>query len=332
MIVAKVIRSEGFASALRRAQERIGEGAEHLREMVTPLPRASILNVAANPTSARFGGVGIQLMARLRVERTLRDVALVDLPRLREGLAVTGAKAIHIEGTSGLRVDEILRLIDEGIAVIVSMHDFSLKNRELLRRAKGVIFPSRFLANEYDGGEVIEPSSGGQAPTPVLHGKNVAFAGALHHHKGAHLLPDIARAVETLHIFGGAGDHDLVRAVRKITNVAFHGYYRAGTLPSLLARYRIGVVVIPSIVPEAFSLVISEAWLAGASVVAFDLGAQAERIRDHGGGLIAPLASGAAGLAERIAPAMELRIPAVIATATDAARAHCDLYRRWRLL
>ena len=55
--------------------------------------------------------------------------------------------------------------------------------------------------------------------------------------------------------------------MRRLPNVNVHGYYRAGALPSLLARYGIGLIVLPSIVPETFSLVLSEARLAGVAVV-----------------------------------------------------------------
>jgi glycosyl transferase family 1 len=158
-------------------------------------------------------------------------------------------------------------------------------------------------------------------------------------HKGGHLLPEIARALQSrdvaLHVFG-RGDFDLLRALRKIPNVIVHGYYAGGTLPSLLERHGIGLVLIPSIVPEAFSLTMSEAWLAGAAVAAFDLGAQGERIREHSGGWLAPLDSGAAELLDIIdrwrSGTLATHVPDAVPSAVDAARAHLELYRGWGLL
>jgi GT2 family glycosyltransferase len=46
---------------------------------------------------------------------------------------------------------------------------------------------------------------------------------------------------------------------------------------------------LPSVCPETWSFTLSEAWRAGLRVVAFDLGAQAERIRRTGRGVLLPL-------------------------------------------
>ena len=348
--IGNVIRGEGFASAIRRARERVAEKFQ---------PRfardAEIVNVAAS-VAPRTGGVAAQLIARLRVEQEHRTVALRQtIPR--------DARAIHLEGTSGVPIDDVLRLITSGVKVIVSVHDFSLfsanphspdgqheqrlLSHELLALATRVIFPSQFLLDKHRelfslpdlGGEVIEPGAPAHVVSIDATRRGVAYAGSVKRHKGAQLLPELARLLGqrgiALHVFGG-GDVDLLRALRRVPNVIIHGYYRSGELPSLLARHRIGLVVLPSIVPESFSLTLSEAWLAGASVAAFDLGAIAERIRREGGGWLAPLESGAAGLmsiidrwlgGERVAHSS--RTPA---SPRDAANAMLDLYRRLGLL
>ena len=213
--------------------------------------------------------------------------------------------------------------------------------RQILASAKRVIFPSQFLLEKHReifsmpelAGVVIEPavlariSSGRDARAP----RGIAYAGSAKRHKGAHMLAELAQRTGTaLHIFGG-GDEDRLRDLRSLPNVTVHGYYRVGELPSLLQKHGIGLVVVPSIWPEAHCLVISEAWLAGAAVAAFDLGAQAERIRAHGGGWLAPLESGADGLAaianQWLAGSITTTPPRDIATPIDAARAHVELYR-----
>jgi len=355
--VIRVIRGEGIASALRRAEERVVERFEDLTTRAAP--DAAILNVAPGGRGARTGGVAVQLRARLRDERDLRAVAVSD------SLPAGGVKAIHLEGTSGVPLADVLRLIDGRVPVVVSVHDFSLfcsltelleqpidrirpdlqrlgLARRLLESARGVIFPSCFLLEKHRelfslpnlAGEVVEPGSAATASRPQCDTarRGIAFAGAVQRHKGAHLLPEIARAIgRDLHVFGG-GDADLLRTLRGVPNVVVHGYYRAGTLPSLLARHDVGLVLLPSIVPEAFSLTLSEAWHAGASVLAFEIGAIAERVRRDGGGRLAPLETGAAGLIEIIAQASVVKAPESIPTAKDAARAHVALYRKWGLL
>src|SRR5437660_9364927 len=148
--IGSVIRGEGICSAVRRTQERIGEAAQaaalRVRGAFMANAKAPILNVAASGTSLRLGGVQAQLMARLEAERAFRSVALVspgvlDLsqparhtrrvwpqiePAIGDAINLTGARTIHYEGMHGVPFDDVLRLIDDGFDVIVSVHDFSL--------------------------------------------------------------------------------------------------------------------------------------------------------------------------------------------------------------
>ena len=309
--IADVIRGEGLASAWRRARERLDEAFQNR------FPSdGEIVNDGS--LSARTGGIAVQLAARLRLERHLRRVAVSrELP--------IAAKVIHLEGTFGVPVDRDL---------VVSLHDTTLTDRRLLDAARGVIVASPFLRDFYGVGEVVEPAIPA-APVIPSEAKEVAFAGAVKRHKGGHLLPELARLMAsrrlTLHVFGG-GDVDLLQALRRERNVIVHGYYRAVSLPALLSRQRIGLVVVPSVVAEGYCMTLSEAWLAGAAVAAFDLGAQAERIRRLGGGWLTPLASGAAGLMEIIDQWHPIDVPQVNARPIDAARAHVALYRRWGVM
>jgi glycosyltransferase involved in cell wall biosynthesis len=427
--IAGVIRGEGLASAVRRTADRVGEGLHHFslraRGMIAETfgkpADVAILNVTATGLSSRTGGVATQLATRLRTERTLRDVALLspgllerstpilhrrtvapfrgtrdfvepDFERaIREALTITGARTIHLEGTSGVPVGSVLRLVDSGVRVVLSIHDFSLfcarphllehpmerfcfysndperchrclqqtwtaskgeqaerrrLGRQLLAAATGLIFPSRFLLDQHRelfalpelAGEIVEPG----APPLASQSRQrdartaVAFAGSVKRHKGGHLLPDIIRMTGgdvDWHVFGG-GDEDLLRAIRGVPKVTVHGYYRAGALPSLLMGHAVGLVVLPSIIPETHSLVLSEAWLAGAAAAAFDLGAMTERI-GGGGGWLAPLEAGAAGIAEIIerwrSGLITTHVPRAVTSPSDAARAHVELYRRWNV-
>jgi glycosyltransferase involved in cell wall biosynthesis len=346
----RVLRTEGAFSAYRRAEERVAEAAHRASLLLRPVRpvHINILNVSMTGVSPRKGGVPTQLLFRLREERALREVALyspgfLELPSfgrrvrsVREALEITGARVIHLEGTFGAPVGELA-----GAELIVSVHEVGAP-RELLEAARVIVYPSRFLRDHYGiDGEIIEP--GVVAPHPAsghpltaargegLGVRGIAFAGAVQRHKGAHLIPEVVERTPGLewHAFGG-GELPLPRSVRR------HGYYRAGTLPTLLARYGIGRVVLPSICDETFaetfSLVLSECWQAGVPAIAFDHGALGERIREQGGGWLAPSGSGAAGLADLIMKNATTPVPRKVPTAAEAAKAYLALYRRCRML
>lgn len=211
----------------------------------------------------------------------------------------------------------------------------------LLARASAVIFPSEFMLRRHAGMfslpdmlRVIEPgvsSRPARAESPLRH--RIAIVGAVGRHKGTHLLPSVAEQLRASgvewHIFGG-GDAEVLQSVRSVRGAIVHGWYRAGELPQLLARNRIGLVLFPSVVPESYGLALSECWQAGVPVVAFAHGAQGERIEAHGGGWTVPVECGAAGLADRLRRWMDGDSPqpsgAVVQTAQSAATAHLTTY------
>jgi glycosyltransferase involved in cell wall biosynthesis len=368
--IARVARAEGLGSVARRGAERIGESLRMrvrlARGVLTRAGRAPLLNVLATPPVARLGGVQIQLVARLNEERALREVAFLHpgvleisasawsepgfgppLDRaIEEALARIGTRAVVLEGTSGVPAASLLGFDP----LILAIHDLSLFDdpfaRQLLERARAVVFPSDYLRDRHrshfdlplSNAHVIEPGLSATAVKPSGAARErVAYAGAVKPHKGGHLLPEIITAVPEVewHIFGG-GDQDLLRPLRRLPHVSVHGYYRSGTLPSLLARHGIGLALLPSVVPESYCLALSECWTAGIPVIAFDHGAQGERIRRHGGGWLASLEHGVAGIVELVhrwhTGELATNVPAMVATPRDAALAHVTLYRALGLL
>lgn len=367
---ARVARGEGLGSVVRRGSERIEEAislqARIARGLFAPIGRAPLLNVLATPPTSRLGGVQIQLKARLREERRLREVAFLhpgvlevssgawrsstfggSLDRaIAQALAHTGARAIVIEGTFGVAVEHLLQFDN----VILAIHDLSLMGdpyaQQLLRHARAVIFPSSFLRDRHRedfelphlGAHVIEPGvDGAPIARPNGVGRHIAYAGGVRRDKGCHLLPEIIAAFpgRQFHIFGG-GDEHLLRTLRRLPGVFVHGYYRSGALPSLLARHDVGLAILPSIVPESYSLTLSECWLAGVPAVAFNHGAHAERIERDGGGWLTPLDEGSAGIVPIVrrwlAGELTTVVPTMVASPRDAALAHRALYRTLRLI
>ena len=183
---------------------------------------------------------------------------------------------------------------------------------ELLAAAEIAVFPSEFLLEAHRGlfGEppggdwrVIPPAASparpllsAAGPRPVRH---VALVGGLQVHKGALVFAEVAQRLQGRGLrftaYGG-GDAGIAARLRRLPGVAVRGYYRAGSLPSLLRRDRVDLALLPSIVQESYSLVLTECLAAGVPVLAFDQGALGERLR-RGGGLLAPPGSGATGLA-----------------------------------
>jgi glycosyltransferase involved in cell wall biosynthesis len=357
-VIINVARGEGLRSVAIRASERVNEAWERqlrlARGAFARIQQPRLLNVVTMPPSPRLGGVAVQLNARLDEERHLREVALFDQHVLRIGsrawrAEAVGARTVILEGG-------MPELPEEGTDVILAVHDFSLVSadphrlevdearrevaQQFFDRARAVIFPSAFLRDAYRAvlprfeARVIEPGIAHVAVNVQPVRNRIAFVGSVKPHKGGALIPELIRATPGAewHLFGG-GDADLLRAVRGVA--AVHGYYRAGALPRLLARHRIGLAVLPSIVPESFSLTLSECWSAGVPVVAFDHGAVAERIRAHGGGFLVPADAGAAGIAACARDWMRgaaATIPARIPSARDAATAHVALYRELGVL
>jgi GT2 family glycosyltransferase/glycosyltransferase involved in cell wall biosynthesis len=127
----------------------------------------------------------------------------------------------------------------------------------------------------------------------------VCVIGAIGVEKGYDILLGCARdaAAQGLRlrfvVVGHTVDDDrLLRTGR----VFITGEYRAAALPVLIARQRADLAWLPSLWPETWSFVLTEAWRAGLDVAAFDLGAPAERIRRCGRGVLLPLGLPPAGV------------------------------------
>jgi glycosyltransferase involved in cell wall biosynthesis len=165
----------------------------------------------------------------------------------------------------------------------------------------------------------------------------VALVGGVQVHKGALVFEEVTRRLADradLHwsAYGG-GDAAILERLRRLPRMDVRGYYRSGSLPSLLRRDQVDLALLLSIVPETYSLVLTECQAAGIPVIAFDLGAPGDRIRAEGGGLLVPLESGAEGVAALLRDILEGRIPLSSAppvpeiSARRVAEAYIPLYR-----
>jgi GT2 family glycosyltransferase/glycosyltransferase involved in cell wall biosynthesis len=122
--------------------------------------------------------------------------------------------------------------------------------------------------------------------------RRIVVIGGIGISKGFDVLIDCARdavardlALDFFVAGGSADDAKLLETGR----IFVTGSYREGDAYALLASLAPDLAFLPSIWPETWCFALSEAWRAGLYTVAFDLGAQAERIRATGRGLTLPL-------------------------------------------
>ena len=110
-------------------------------------------------------------------------------------------------------------------------------------------------------------------------------------HKGAEYLREIKRHAGErieLHFLGDVPERYADLGV-------VHGRYRPEELAERVAAIAPAVIGLFSIVAETFSHALTEAWALGIPVVATDLGAFGERLREHEGGWLIPPDDAAAG-------------------------------------
>src|SRR6185295_11661852 len=157
----------------------------------------------------------------------------------------------------------------------------------------------------------LGPLAGGPPPaTPAIPERpvrHVAYIGNVLPHKGALVFEEVVRRMPPADFpdlrwsaYGG-GDPGLLLRLRRLSRTRVRGYYRAGSLIDHLRHDGVDLALLLSIVPESYSLALSECLAAGVPVVAFDHGAIAERLRRHGGGLLVEPAAGASGITAAVA-------------------------------
>ncbi|OYV32152.1 MAG: hypothetical protein B7Z80_27815 [Rhodospirillales bacterium 20-64-7] len=122
--------------------------------------------------------------------------------------------------------------------------------------------------------------------------RRIAVIGGIGPTKGFDLLHACGRdaAIRNLEldfiVIGHSSDDEkLLRTAR----IFVTGPYREGEAQRLLAEAGVDLAFLPSICPETWCFALTEAWHAGCYTIAFELGAQAERIAASGRGALLPL-------------------------------------------
>jgi len=177
---------------------------------------------------------------------------------------------------------------------------------EAVRTADAVLAPSRYVAERFaerrDGGSPIEVVPNGIAefrgpvreerdPAAPLH---LASVGITVEHKGFRVAAEALRLAgipARYTVFGIQMEPEarhLRETAAKAPNLQLElfGEFSPAQLPTLLAG--VDAVVVPSIVPETFSIVAREAFASGVPVIASEIGALPEAIRPGDNGWLFP--------------------------------------------
>ena len=189
-------------------------------------------------------------------------------------------------------------LIDEDIKVAALRR----RSTKLLAGARCVVVPSedaRVRIRRYFPSvrPVVQPHENDLAIAephsyPATGPFRVCVIGAIGVHKGFQVLLDCARDADARDLpleFVVVGHTIDDRTLLATGRVFVTGPYAVDEAVALIKSQHARLALLPSIFPETWCFTLGEAWQAGLRVVAFDLGAQAERIRRTGRGILLPL-------------------------------------------
>ncbi len=151
------------------------------------------------------------------------------------------------------------------------------------------------------------------APPPRAARRRVAIPGAIGQDKGYDVLLACARDAASRDlplefvVVGHSGDDTRLMQTGRVWVT---GRYEAEEGEALLRAQGASLAFIPSTCPETWCFALSLAWRAGLAACAFDLGAQAERVRATGRGFLLPLGLPAASINAALLAAAPLALGA----------------------
>lgn len=169
---------------------------------------------------------------------------------------------------------------------------FSESTRHLLLRAYPALDPEKLtlVPHERDYFPARRPRVDHGAPLVI------GVMGTISAQKGASIVTGMLRILggsqrEARIVVLGTLDAAVSSSRLKVT-----GPYRRDDLPALMEQHGINMLLFPSIWPETFSYVVDEMMALGVPIVAFDLGAPAERLRGYPMARLCPTVSAEAAL------------------------------------
>lgn len=128
--------------------------------------------------------------------------------------------------------------------------------------------------------------------TPVIENVfNIAFVGVVSIHKGGNVLTKLVSKKTSgikYHLFGKTEFSSLSKNKSNYIN---HGSYKRSDLSKLLSESKINLACLLAIWPETYSYTLTECLQNNIPVLTFDIGAIAERVKEHDFGYVIPLES-----------------------------------------
>jgi glycosyltransferase involved in cell wall biosynthesis len=169
---------------------------------------------------------------------------------------------------------------------------FSEASRKLLLKGYPMLDPARLtlVPHKVDFMPARAPRLDPSAPL------GIGVVGEISAQKGAHIVTEIASLLEHE---GGEGRIVVIGALDAACaspRLKATGPYRRGDLVDLIEANGVNMFLFPSIWPETFSYVVAELMAMHVPIVAFDLGAPAERLRQYAHGRVCGEVSARAAL------------------------------------
>ncbi len=118
----------------------------------------------------------------------------------------------------------------------------------------------------------------------------VAIVGGISHQKGAHVVEALARKLLKVQPEAQVVVIGVLSNPISLRNLTITGRYEAEHLPDILEAHEINVCLFPSIWPETYSYVTAELMALEMPIVAFDIGAPAERLKTYPHAALLPVA------------------------------------------
>lgn len=334
-----------------------GGVAVHIDRLIERLRDAGVRSLRVTPRREPAEEAGIRIVCD--------DPEIeITIPVLAEGEMLArildcGVTDIHVHGFLNHRPAFVKRLLDSGVPVAVTLHDYAAicprvtlidgtgrycgepalsaceacvagngphsliehyhgnfgsvaqwrtYTSGLLQRARQVLAPSQDCARRIrqhceaiNAGVVggLDHRCNVQLRAPrTTRRLRIGILGAIGSNKGlAEIMALVAVAsarqteVDFLVIGHTTDDAALLACAAGAATVSISGPYAPKDAVALLTAADLDIGLLLSLAPETHSYTLSEYWAAGVPVLAYDIGAPAERIRSTGGGVLVPLAT-----------------------------------------
>ena len=174
---------------------------------------------------------------------------------------------------------------------------FSEASRKLLLRAYPQLEPSRLTVVPHTIDFVPARRPRADATAPLV----VGVIGEISAQKGAHVVEQMVDRIEAQGLDVRIVVLGLLHSARKSPRLTVTGPYKRDELVDLVEKHGINMLFFASVWPETFSYVVGEMMALGLPIVAFDMGAPAERLRSYPLARLVAETHGAAALDQLIA-------------------------------